>query len=101
MPSSTQRSGDQGAGTPGSAKKSRLDKYYYYAFELPFKCTDPNYRRLSETPGKRVSDISSGINKQMSNDFKCNFSITYCNNATTTISEAELFEIPICSGMQR
>ena len=98
MPSSTQRSGDQGAGNQGSAKKSakksRPDKYDYYAFQLPFKYTDPNYRiikvRLSETPGKRGSDISSGIDKQTSNeDFKCNFSITYGDNATTTISEAK------------
>ena len=110
MPSSTHRSGDQGAGNPGSAKKSakksRPDKYYYYAFELPFKCTDPNYRiikvGLSEMPGKRGCDISSGIDKQTSNeDFKCNFSVTYGDNATTTIGKAELFEIPICSGMQR
>ena len=38
MPSLTQRSGDQGAGTPGSAKKSakksRPDKYYYYALNF-------------------------------------------------------------------
>jgi len=79
--------------TPESAIKEE-DICYYYAFKLPFVCSDPNYLiikvGITRSPGRRLYDISTAFDKQTSKDeFKCNFGIKYNDSAARTISKAK------------
>jgi len=78
---------------PESAIKEE-DICYYYAFKLPFVCSDPNYQiikvGITRSPGRRLYDISTAFDKQISKDkFKCNFGIKYNDDAAKTISKAK------------
>ena len=81
-------------GSPGSAKKPRPATTYYYALELPFKCS-PNYRMIikvgnSDNPGRRLYNISNGLDKQTTRmDFKCNLGISQYDSAAETIRKAK------------
>jgi len=80
--------------TPESAIKEE-DICYYYAFKLPFVCSDPNYLIIkvgitTRTPGRRLYNISTAFDKQISrDDFKCNFGIKYNDSVAMTISKAK------------
>jgi len=79
--------------TPESAIKEE-DTCYYYAFILPFVCSDPNYLiikvGITRTPGTRLYNISTAFDKQISrDDFKCNFGIKKNDSAARTISKAK------------
>ena len=79
--------------TPESAIKEE-DTCYYYAFKLPFRCSDPNYLiikvGITRSPGRRLYDISTAFDKQTSKDeFKCNFGIKYNDSAARTISKVK------------
>ena len=87
-----------GPRTTGSGKKPRPDRIYYYAVELPFKCSNRNYRIIKvgkvhkqDSPGGRLYNISHGLNIQTSiNDFKRNFGIRQLDNAAETIRKAKV-----------
>ena len=79
--------------TPESAIKEE-NTCYYYAFKLPFICSDPNYLiikvGITRSPGRRLYDISTAFDKQTSKDeFKCNFGIKYNDSAARTISKVK------------